>query len=661
MPYENKIIDFLSGQVFKLGFVLREQRDKLQIEDENGRNARVALKQIAIVHSTVSGGLSSAANIKKVLQEIEKTLEEIDTTLLWEALQENQKSEYALAEMAEEYFGDSNPIAESALARALKADSLHFKQRSLSFSTRSAEDVQALQHQQQREHERAELREKAFAFVRKVLQDQNPPVEVPPDLEAFVTQTEEFILLGNNTAAVELLEDLFAKQDARETGVNLLQQVGRLPADTDPFLLKHGIFPAFTRAVEEESAALHPYKPDPERMDCSSLITFSIDDHDTREVDDAISVEKEADSNNWIIYIHIADPATFIHKQDAVDRAAFERSLTLYLPTETVTMLPNRIGCDLGTLKPEELRPSLSFTIRVDANGSILDWTFARAQVRLDKRLDYEEVDEILTGKQLDPLAEKLSFLLSFAEKLQQHRQENGAVSLLKPEMKVRVQGDLIKVTRLPAQSPSRLLVSELMILANRLTAEYALRHDVPVIYRTQPPPKQAVSAMQDYDPVTFIREVRKMSKTRLSTHPEFHSGLGVDLYTQVSSPLRRYTDLVVLRQLAAQFANEPFPYTVTELLQVLTGAEETASRNRQLEQKATEYWLLEYLQRHHLQDALAATVLSAGQGFSNVELNDFLLRGQLKTTTKLQAGDAVSVQIDRIQPEEGKLILKQM
>src|SRR5208282_2203196 len=179
-----------------------------------------------------------------------------------------------------------------------------------------------------------------------------------------------------------------------------------------------------------------------------------------------------------------------------------------------------------------------------------------------------------------DDAAATVSSLHGAAIQLRQRRRTAGAVLVQRREAKVRVRGDDVEVSVLDNASPGRTLVAEFMVLSNFVAARYAAANRIPIIYRVQP---QLGGDLASQRP-------------RLSLHPEYHAGIGLDFYAQLSSPIRRYADLVLQRQLLGALKNRddgtPPIYTVDELLTVLAGAENAEASGRDLERRAKRYWI---------------------------------------------------------------------
>src|SRR5207244_5524102 len=158
--------------------------------------------------------------------------------------------------------------------------------------------------------------------------------------------------------------------------------------------------------------------------------------------------------------------------------------------------------------------------------------------------------------------------------------------------------------------SSSRFIVSEMMIHANGLAADFASVNAIPVIYRTQEAREAlAVEDTPAIEALAFERLRKTFKRSRLSLTPGLHSGLGLSAYTQASSPIRRYADLVTQRQFTAMLTGVPVPYGRQELLQIFATAQAAERAIRSIEDRSTNYWLLEYLARYKTNDILAAVL----------------------------------------------------
>jgi exoribonuclease-2 len=229
--------------------------------------------------------------------------------------------------------------------------------------------------------------------------------------------------------------------------------------------------------------------------------------------------------------------------------------------------------------------------------------------------------------------------------------------------LKIRVKDDQISFKIIDPHSPSRRLISELMILANRLAAQHAARQAVPVIFRTQDPPLAdpgLYGGGPDYDPIGVSKILKGMKRSRLSLFPQPHAGLGLDVYTQLTSPIRRFADVVIQRQMAAHLAGQPVPYERDELLEVLTTAEAAERDMRAIERQATRFWALQYLARLGDERVFEAMVVDEARGGYVLELGELFIQGYLPTSASHELGDYLRVSVDRIDPKRNVLRLRE-
>jgi exoribonuclease II len=310
-------------------------------------------------------------------------------------------------------------------------------------------------------------------------------------------------------------------------------------------------------------------------------------------------------------------------------------------------MFPERLSTDLASLSAGVIRPAFTVEVRFDHQGNRLGYRIALATINVQRRLSYDQADEILESD------EDLRTLLHIAGHLHDARSKRGAITFRRPELKIRVHGGEIEIQKINPNSASRFLVSEMMILANGLAADFASVNSIPVIYRTQEPREaMAVEDTPAVEALAFERLRKTFKRSRLSLTPGLHSGLGLTAYTQASSPIRRYADLVTQRQFTAMLSGAPIPYGREELLRILATAEAAEQEIRAIEDRSTNYWLLEYLARYKRLEALPAVVLDQK---GNIELQDYYLRAKVSGLGKAQPGETVNVQGETIDPGKGE------
>jgi exoribonuclease-2 len=198
------------------------------------------------------------------------------------------------------------------------------------------------------------------------------------------------------------------------------------------------------------------------------------------------------------------------------------------------------------------------------------------------------------------------------------------------------------------------------MILINNLAGEFCVEHEIPVIYRVQEEPAEEVAELGDlekYDPVITDKLIRFIRPSRLSSIPQKHSGLGLEVYTQLSSPIRRFADLVIQRQVACAVEGITLPYTGEELFQILAEVEETLKTHKSLYQDSGNYWFMKYLEKYCRDNIFPATAVYENNGKVTFELDVYGKRTTLNVPDSAYAlGERVDLKISKIDPEKGIL-----
>jgi exoribonuclease-2 len=273
----------------------------------------------------------------------------------------------------------------------------------------------------------------------------------------------------------------------------------------------------------------------------------------------------------------------------------------------------------------------------------VLQYKIYPSTIAVNTRLTYTEADALIAGSDADRSegAQSLKLLHSMALALREWRRRAGAVLIRRRESKVRVQHDCIDISVIDSDSPSRITVAEYMILSNHLAAQFCAANAVPIIYRVQPGTGGDLAAQHP----------------RLSLFPGLHAGVGLEFYAQLSSPIRRYADLVLQRQLLGFLVKSSLPqYQTEELLTVLANAESADGELRELERRSKRYWSLRYLERVGFDQLLPAAALREG---NTAELLDYAVRGTLRGAPNLGNESRILVRLASVDPLRGWLAMQ--
>ncbi len=634
IKYEGALIDYLDQGRFQSALVIREQERHLAVVDADGRERLVPRDLVMARYPERRAHRAHAAEALEALRnERSELAQELDLDLLWGVISEQGRS-FGADEMAELFFGRRSNVAASVMLEALLSDRIYFVRRHLEFVPRSPEQVERLRVQADRIRSRSDDYRKTQKIIRDVLS--GGPAPPAAEAEPLVDELTRYLQnrYTRSRELTQMLAQAVPEVDPADAAFALLERLGAKP-NVPRFALIAGLPTEFGAEAMREAASAVP-GPRP-AVDGGYSIT--VDDSDTVEVDDALAVEP-LDDGALRVRVHIALVADFVTKGGALDAEAAARATTVYLPETTVRMLPDAISCNAASLLATHERPVLTTDVTLSPEGELLDSSIYPAWIRITERVDYDRANSILENPaESGPAADAVRQLYGAALKLRENRRRAGAILTQRRESKVRVrEGDKIEIEILDSASPSRTMVAEFMVLSNFVAARYAAINRVPIIYRVQP------QSGLDY----------ASQRPRLSLYPEYHAGIGLDYYAQLSSPIRRYADLVLQRQLLAALAGDGAPYNVDELLKVLAGAEGAEDSGRELERRAKRYWTLRYLQENELNRPLAGWVTRDG---ASAELVDYAVRGTLHGAPALTNQSQVMVRVSRVDPLRGWLV----
>ena len=280
--------------------------------------------------------------------------------------------------------------------------------------------------------------------------------------------------------------------------------------------------------------------------DLTNLKTFIIDSKNPIEIDDAISLE--VDNNIKKIWIHVSYPSKLFKFNSEIDINAKNKSSSLYLIDKCISMLPENI-IEQSNLKRNKLSETLSACIELNDNGSIKKYKILEALIKPNYEFTYEDTNEIL---ELEPKEEyELILLNKLLKKSYDYRKNKGAITFNNTYSKIlynnnSVSFDTIEITE------AHKLVSEAMILMGNITSDYLRKNNIPAPFRSQKINCDSKNILDRNfnSPVKYIILKQFIGKSFISLKSDIHETLGLDSYVQTTSPLRRYLDLLVQRQL---------------------------------------------------------------------------------------------------------------
>jgi exoribonuclease-2 len=654
-----KIVAFFEQKRILCAVCLEVKGNKAHLLTEENREVTLGFNRIAL---NSSHSLPITLPRETVVENLRKIVErQIDLTRsisledLWELIWE-EKREFSLQEMAELTF--TFPITfdrEMALFRALFEDRLYFKQRGEFFEPREKEKVEEISLQLEREAEQARELKEAGRWLAGIWSGE--PVSPPAKKEEVIHLLQELALYGpespDQAKGRALLQE--AKIPSPQAPFELLVRLGIWKEEENLFLHRHQISQTFPEKVIAEAEqilcrAAGEIPPQPQDADLTFLHPLTIDSEFTRDIDDALSLEKAA--AGYEVGIHITDVATFLQGHEEIFREAMSRGTSIYLPDQRIPMIPPSLSEGTCSLIVGEKRRALSFLVRVDREGKMLEYRIVPSIVQVERRLSYEQVDHLL-----EEMDEELIILGRIAQKLAQRRAESGAFFIPRPERVIRVNREKeILLFRRDRESPSQKMVSEFMILANSLAARFLKEKGVPAIYRGQMEPREKVPPMETFDALQAYRLRRILNRVEISTRPLRHAGIGAEAYLTLTSPIRRFYDLLVENQILSSLRGAPV-WTQEQLEEIIARVGPALSKVGLVEELTEQYWIMRYLEKK-AGSTTTAVILDRFSHRYLVHLEEYLLEVDMATASgrEFEPGDQVLVRVERSHARTGTL-----
>ncbi|WP_440948218.1 RNB domain-containing ribonuclease [Methanosarcina sp. T3] len=331
---------------------------------------------------------------------------------------------------------------------------------------------------------------------------------------------------------------------------------------------------------------------------------ITIDDVTTRDMDDAIRVES-TENGGWHVVVMIADVSKVVHTHSELDRIAMSRVETRYYASGNSPMLPRRLADEELSLWPGKSKYVLAVDIILDADLSILEARLSRTAMTSEAKLAFSDIPRILSERE-HPQHALIKLASQLANDLLTQRRNRGALAFydLWRGFVTNEEGSLRQLRR-REDTIGYVIIQELMILANMVVAEYAVKNDIPILFRNhtaRSATPERVDLLKLLESMAVIPEIN-IATLRHTTHmmlnrAEYdpvilgHFGLNLGAYTHFTSPIRRYADLVNHRQIRAYIRNEPLPYSKEEIRSIASHVnmvhfENDRARSEYLKEKA--------------------------------------------------------------------------
>jgi exoribonuclease-2 len=659
------VVEYYEDKKLLCAVCMELKNNRMLVLTEQDRQANIALKRILHVDGVLLDLTQSRAHLVATLQEMASRrrdlMNRISVEEVWDLLKEEEEG-FDCQELAELCFSDEITADHtSAVLRALLNDSLHFKYKGELFYANTPERLEQIRLQHEREIQKEMELAESSSWLAAVWWGES--VAEPRSRDQTVQMLKDFCLSGAEAASYQQAKKIFALAEIPlpHGPFELLVKLGIWKRDENLYLHRFGIRESFPEEVLRatvqscDSLGSATGLRVEGREDLTALPLTTIDGPMTRDYDDALSVRFLAHGAE--VAIHIADAAEYIPIDSPLDQEALARATSLYLPDARIPMLPPLLSEGHCSLKQGEDRLALSLLIDFDQDDRLVSHRFALSRVRVQRQLTYEEANEMVATD------ETLRFLFRLCTRLRRQRIMDGALHMPLPELRVWVNANgVIHIGKVDRETASQVVVSELMILANALAAGEMAANGVAAIYRSQEKPQEIVVREPTDDLYLNYRQRRYLSRAELSIRPKPHSGLGASAYTSWTSPIRRYVDLVVQRQLKSMVSGNILPYEPRSLEEIIPRVTLPQSRAALIKRQWTRYWILRHLEKEKTR-ILDALVLDQGRRTFHLLLPEYMLEASmpLDEGRGLNPGDHFRVQIVRVNAREEVLKLQMM
>lgn len=388
----------------------------------------------------------------------------------------------------------------------------------------------------------------------------------------------------NDKVVVEIIK--FPKHGSPEGKIiEVLGNKDDSNVDLYSIIRSHGLKDAFSKKTKKEAVFIEKnvdLEKVKDRKDLRDLFTVTIDGRDSKDFDDAISIEK--DDEDYILYVHIADVSHYVKEKSAIDKEAYERGNSTYLYNLVLPMLPEELSNGICSLNPNENRLALSLKMKINDSGKVVDYKIYKSIIKSNYRLVYDDVNDYLEGKEKtyedEILLEKLNLFDELYKILREKREKRGSIDFNFTESQIDVSddGEVLNISILE-RGPANKMIEEFMLVSNETIASLFAFMDFPSLYRIHEKPKdekvesfrnilntlgynikgkelhpkdfqeilKEVSGKDDESLVNMLM-LRTMTKAKYVNYRNMHFGLATKFYTHFTAPIRRYPDLIVHR-----------------------------------------------------------------------------------------------------------------
>ena len=589
------IIGALVAYKGKPAKVVAATTHKYEVSFSDGSSQKVREKDFRYIHpefSNVTDQCSKAdISILNDLQEDSLSLQEITEWIFDDFTSQNAWCAYLMSE-----------------------DGLYFYWSKDALMLRPIEQVKIIQTQRNEKALAAESLERCIVNLNNNVFDNDDIV--------WINEIEQVALnQSKHSKAMSALSIENTPENAHE----LLVKLKYWSEFTNPYPQRHKVY--LDEEVKVESKELS-------RKDLTHLTCLAIDNSDSSDADDAISIDGDK------LWIHIADVASYVEIDSELDIFAQKRASNLYLPDQIFHMLPPELSsaCSLGG---SEISNAISIGLRLDSS-EISDIEIHLSEIKVTN-MSYEDADKVINEHEI------LSKLNNIAISHKAFRNDNGAIKLNLPNVDVKVKDEKVFI-RPQEDSNSRDLVAEMMVIAGRTIAQFAIENNISMPYLTQETGNFSKDVIDNIQKLTIAKAFeasRGFKRSKITVKPSVHSGLGLSAYTRATSPMRRYLDLLVQQQLVRFLSKLPTldDNAVKERIKVINSSMPKVNK---ASRQSIEHFKCLYLKQNNTWEGEGVIVEVNGEK-ALINIPSLAMMTQIKFKSKVTIEDKVKLKVGSI------------
>ncbi|MBU2514455.1 RNB domain-containing ribonuclease [bacterium] len=662
---EHQYCVFYKNDRLQFGWIKEIRKNKLVVVPGQGKEFNCAPSRVEYIWKGKTYEEEKEA-LSHLLEKSKWAIAEADNIEL-DIIHELCETEeaYTLDELAENFLDNhEDGWMRVALLIKLKEDEKLFQQKKNQFFARKTEEIQEILNQENKRKQTEERQVLEQSWAEELIAGQLPSID---DLQMdhwtqFLSRLKNFVIYLEKSQERDYFCALFHCQmrDSEKLERNLLEYLAKTgdAISWGKLIIKRSSVDfVFEKEELEEASELIKDSIWQDSFgipttDLRNLEIFSVDNEDTKDFDDALNWEETEYGAN--VRVFIADVASFVDKDSVLFDKASERIASLYTLKEIFPMFPPSLSEGKFSLVQAEERAALTFEFKINHSNEIVESKIYRSIINIRKNCSYKEIDLAIESQE--------SFwprLWSFCKKQAEIRKENGSLELDRFDVKLDISSpDQITIKSIRQNTPAGSMIQELAILVNHLAASYAKENNLPCLFRNQPP--YSITRELEEDEKLSLNDIN-IQPARVSLTPEGHSALGLDCYMQISSPIRRFVDLINQTMIMASMGGKEVPFTNEQLLEWAKRGDEIQREFNQIERKLLDHWKIKYLEQNQDISYDAQLVRTFRNGKAQVNLLDLQLYSECTLDEGITKDAIFKVKVVTAESRYNRVVVSQL